>query len=55
MIKICGPRPSQKEMMLDKYLQGEDAFKGKPKSKDQNSNDDGASSHRLLQKPHKFY
>ena len=45
MIKICGPRPfPERNDAFDKYLQGEDAFKGKPKSKDQNSNDDGASS-----------
>ena len=38
MIRMCGPRPfRERNDAFDKYLQGEDAFKGKPKPK----SDDG--------------
>ena len=49
MIKICGPRPfRERNDAFDKYLQGEDAFKGRPKStpknKNKNNNDDNIES-----------
>ncbi|EMG49872.1 Mitochondrial respiratory chain complexes assembly protein, putative [Candida maltosa Xu316] len=35
MIRICGPRPfPERNDAFDKYLQGQDAFKGRPKTKD---------------------
>ncbi|RCK67061.1 Mitochondrial respiratory chain complexes assembly protein AFG3 [Candida viswanathii] len=45
MIRICGPRPfREKNDAFDKYLQGEDAFKGRPKPKSDNDGKGSAPS-----------
>lgn len=55
MIKICGPRPfPERNDAFDKYLQGEDAFKGNQNQKTKIATMMVRLPHRLLQKPHKF-
>ncbi|KAI5959058.1 AFG3 [Candida pseudojiufengensis] len=41
MIRICGERPFlERNDAFDKYVKGKDAFKGKPKSKEENKKED---------------